>query len=96
MASTSDFRNGYTFSYNNDIYKIVEFMHVKPGKGNAFVRTKLKSIKSGKVIDKTWRAGEKIDEVRLDAKKCNIFIQMTRHIILWIWLHLNKYPYRQY
>lgn len=69
MASTSDFRNGYTFSYNNDIYKIVEFMHVKPGKGNAFVRTKLKSIKSGKVIDKTWRAGERIDEVRLDAKK---------------------------
>jgi len=69
MASTSDFRNGYTFSYNNDIYKIVEFLHVKPGKGNAFVRTKLKSIKSGKVIDKTWRAGERIDEVRLDAKK---------------------------
>jgi len=69
MASTSDFRNGYTFSFNNDIYKIVEFMHVKPGKGNAFVRTKLKSITSGKVIDKTWRAGERIEEVRLDAKK---------------------------
>ena len=69
MASTSDFRNGYTFSYNDDIYKIVEFLHVKPGKGNAFVRTKLKSIQSGKVIDKTFRAGERINEVRLDAKK---------------------------
>lgn len=69
MASTSDFRNGYTFSYNDQIYKIVEFLHVKPGKGNAFVRTKLKSVQSGKVIDKTFRAGERINEVRLDAKK---------------------------
>ncbi len=69
MASTSDFRNGYTFSYNGNIYKIVEFLHVKPGKGNAFVRTKLKSVQSGKVIEKTFRAGERINEVRLDAKK---------------------------
>ena len=69
MASTSDFRNGYTFSMNNEIFKIVEFMHVKPGKGAAFVRTKIKSIKSGKVIDKTFRAGERIEAVRLDAKK---------------------------
>ena len=69
MASTSDFRNGYTLSYNDQIYKIIEFMHVKPGKGPAFVRTKLKSVQSGKIIDKTFRAGERIDEVRLDAKK---------------------------
>ena len=69
MATTSDFRNGYTFSYNDQVYKIVEFMHVKPGKGPAFVRTKLKSVQTGKVIDKTFRAGERINEVRLDAKK---------------------------
>ena len=69
MASTSDIRNGFTFLLNNEIFKIVEFLHVKPGKGAAFVRTKMKGIKSGKVIDKTFRAGEKMEEVRLDAKK---------------------------
>jgi len=69
MASTSDIRNGFTFLLNNEIFKIVEFLHVKPGKGAAFVRTKIKGIKSGKVIDKTFRAGEKMEAVRLDAKK---------------------------
>ncbi len=69
MATTSDIRNGLCIKYNNDIYKIVEFLHVKPGKGPAFVRTKLKSVTSGKVVDNTFPAGRKIDEVRVETHK---------------------------
>ena len=61
MASTADIRNGLCIKFNHDIYKIVEFLHVKPGKGPAFVRTKLKSLTSGKVLDNTFSAGHKID-----------------------------------
>lgn len=67
MATTSDIRNGLCIKYNNDIYKIIEFLHVKPGKGPAFVRTKLKSLTNGKVLDNTFSAGHKIDEVRVET-----------------------------
>jgi elongation factor P len=67
MASTSDIRNGLCIKYNNDIYKIIEFLHVKPGKGPAFVRTKLKSLTNGKVLDNTFSAGHKIEEVRVET-----------------------------
>ena len=69
MASTSDIRNGLCLNYNNDIYTVVEFLHVKPGKGNAFVRTKLKSLTTGKVVDNTFPAGHKIDDVRVERRK---------------------------
>ena len=69
MASTSDIRKGLCIHYNNDIYKIIEFLHVKPGKGPAFVRTKLKSVTSGKVIDNTFSAGHKIEDVRVETRK---------------------------
>lgn len=69
MASTSDIRNGLCIKYNNDIYKIIEFLHVKPGKGPAFVRTKLKSVTTGKVIDNTFSAGHKIEDVRVETHK---------------------------
>ncbi|GGI57523.1 elongation factor P [Winogradskyella haliclonae] len=69
MASTSDIRNGLCIKYNNDIYKIIEFLHVKPGKGPAFVRTKLKSVTSGKVLDNTFSAGHKIEDVRVETHK---------------------------
>ncbi|MEM7101577.1 MAG: elongation factor P [Bacteroidota bacterium] len=69
MANTSDIRNGLCINYNHDVYSIVEFQHVKPGKGNAFVRTKLKSLTSGKVIDNTFPAGHKIDVVRVERRK---------------------------
>ena len=68
MASTSDIRKGLCIRYNNDIYKIIEFLHVKPGKGPAFVRTKLKSVTSGKVIDNTFSAGHKIEDVRVETR----------------------------
>jgi elongation factor P len=69
MATTSDIRNGLCIKYNNDIYKVIEFLHVKPGKGPAFVRTKLKSVTSGKVIDNTFPAGRKIEDVRVETHK---------------------------
>jgi elongation factor P len=69
MASTSDIRKGLCIKFNNDIYKIVGFLHVKPGKGPAFVRTKLKSVTSGKVVDNTFSAGHKIDDIRVETNK---------------------------
>jgi len=69
MANTSDIRNGLCIAYNNDIFKVVEFLHVKPGKGPAFVRTKLKSLTTGRVLDNTFSAGHKIDVVRVETKK---------------------------
>jgi elongation factor P len=68
LADTSDFRNGMVINYKSDLWTIVEFQHVKPGKGPAFVRTKLKAIQSGKVVDITFRAGEKVEEVRLERR----------------------------
>jgi len=66
MATTSDFRNGIILDYEGALYQLVEFQHVKPGKGGAFVRTKLKNVVTGSVIDRTFRAGEKIAEARLE------------------------------
>jgi len=68
MATTADFRNGFTFQENGELFSIIEFLHVKPGKGGAFVRTKLRNIKTKAVIDRTFRAGEKLEEVRLERK----------------------------
>ena len=60
MASTADIKKGLCIRFNHDIYKIIEFLHVKPGKGPAFVRTKLKSVTTGKTIDNTFSAGHKM------------------------------------
>jgi len=69
MADTSDFRTGLIIKFKNDLYSVVEFQHVKPGKGGAFVRSKLKNLKTGRVLDNTFRAGEKIEPVRVERKK---------------------------
>lgn len=66
MLSAGDFRNGITIEYDNNIYQIIEFQHVKPGKGAAFVRTKLKNIINGGVVEKTFRPTEKFEEARID------------------------------
>ena len=66
--STADFKNGMCIEYNNKLYTIVEFQHVKPGKGSAFVRTKLRDVHSGRVIDNTFNAGAKVEPVRLESK----------------------------
>ena len=65
---TSDFRNGLSIILDGDIFTIIDFQHVKPGKGGAFVRSKLKNLRTGAVIDKTWRAGEKMDQAILEHK----------------------------
>ncbi|MBP8793065.1 MAG: elongation factor P [Lutibacter sp.] len=69
MATTSDIRNGLCLRYNNDIFKVIEFLHVKPGKGPAFVRTKMKSLSSGKVLENTFPAGRKIEDIRVETRK---------------------------
>jgi len=68
MANTSDFKNGLIIDHKSNLWKIVEFLHVKPGKGGAFVRSKLKNIRTGQVVDETFRAGEKIEVVRVEAR----------------------------
>jgi elongation factor P len=68
MASTSDFRNGLCFKFKGDIYTIVSFLHVKPGKGPAFVRTKLKNVKTGRVIENTFSSGVKVEDVRVERR----------------------------
>lgn len=69
MASVSEFRNGMAIRYENDIWVVVEFQHVTPGNWRAMLRTRLKNLKTGRVIDVTFRMSDKIDEVRLEEKK---------------------------
>lgn len=69
MADTSDFRNGLIIKFKNDLYTIVEFQHVKPGKGGAFIRSLLKNLKTGKVLDNTFRSGESVEVVRVERRK---------------------------
>ena len=68
MATTADFRNGMCLDIDGQYYFIVEFLHVKPGKGPAFVRSKLKNVATGRVLDKTWNSGVKVEEVRIERR----------------------------
>ena len=68
MISTADFRNGMIIELGSDLMEIVDFQHVKPGKGGAFVRSKLKNVLTGRVLEKTWRAGEKFEEARVEEQ----------------------------
>jgi elongation factor P len=69
MATTSDFRNGLCLEKDGKLFQITEFQHVKPGKGPAFVRTKLRNLDNGRLIDHTWTAGVKINTVRIERRK---------------------------
>ncbi|MCB0738117.1 MAG: elongation factor P [Bacteroidetes bacterium] len=75
MASTSDIKNGMCIHHNHDIFQIIEFQHVKPGKGPAFVRTRLKSLTNGKVLDHTIPAGHKLDDVRIERRPYQFLYQ---------------------
>lgn len=68
MATTADFRNGMCLDIDGTYYFIVEFLHVKPGKGPAFVRTKLRNVTTGRILDKTWNSGVKVEEVRIERR----------------------------
>ena len=82
MISTNQFKNGAHIEVDGSIFKIVEFQHVKPGKGGAFVRSKLKRVEDGAVIDKTFRAGEKFRPVRTESKKMQYLYEAGDNVVL--------------
>ncbi len=88
MASTADFRNGLVIEYNDDLYTIVQFQHVKPGKGPAFVRTKLKNLKTGRVIDNTFSSGTKVNLARVERRP---YQYLYRDEIGYYFMHLETF-----
>ena len=78
MGSTTDFKTGLTIEFENSVWKVTEFLHVKPGKGPAFVRSKLKNLETGNTLEKTWKAGETFPDAQVDkadvASQYAIFI----------------------
>ena len=83
MASTADIKNGAVILHKNKRMKVIEFQHVKPGKGGAFVRTKLKDIQSGKIIDETFNAGHKLEFIRVEAKSMQfLYVDSENHIFM--------------
>lgn len=81
MATTADIRNGLCVKHNEKLFQIIEFQHVKPGKGPAFVRTKMRQIESGRVLDHTFSAGHKIDPVRIENREYQYLYQETEDYI---------------
>lgn len=69
MVSTNDFRTGLTIELEGDVFQVIEFQHVKPGKGSAFVRSKLKNLRTGGIIEKTFNAGEKVPKARIERRE---------------------------
>ncbi|MEW6507011.1 MAG: elongation factor P [Bacteroidota bacterium] len=82
MADTSELRNGLIIRFKGEPFLVVEFQHVKPGKGSAFVRTTLKNMKSGKVLDNTFRSGESIDVVQIERRKFQFLYKEDEYYIL--------------
>ena len=75
MATTADFKNGMCLDIDGQFYFIVEFLHVKPGKGPAFVRTKLKNVVTGRILEKTWNSGVRVEEVRIERRPYQFLYQ---------------------
>jgi len=90
MANTSDIKNGLCIKHNEKLFQIIEFQHVKPGKGPAFVRTKMRQIESGKVIDNTCSAGHKIEIVRIENREYQYLYQESDDFIF-----MNNETYEQ-
>jgi elongation factor P len=88
MASTADFRNGLVIEFNDDLFTIVSFQHVKPGKGPAFVRTKLKSIKTGRVLDNTFSSGTKVNVARVERRP---YQYLYRDDLGFYFMHLETF-----
>ncbi len=82
MISTSDFKNGMTVLYEGRLYRILYFQHVKPGKGGAFVRTKLKDLTTGAIIDRTFRAGEKMEQAILETRNMQYLYRDEHYIFM--------------
>ena len=81
MVSTSEFRNGLVIRLDGELFTMVEFQHVKPGKGGAFVRTRLKNVNTGRVIDRTFRSGERVEDVRLEKKPVQYLYQEEKTFV---------------
>ena len=92
MVTAGDFKNGITIEYEGKICQIIEFQHVKPGKGAAFVRTKLKDIKSGGVVETTFRPTEKFENAHIDRKEMQYYTMMVIYIISWMVKHMIRLP----
>lgn len=82
MATTSDFRTGLIITFDDELYQIVDFQHVKMGRGGAFTRTKLKNFKTGRVAEKTFRSGEKVNEVRVDRRRMQYLYREGDHLVV--------------
>lgn len=81
MASTADIKNGLVIELDDQLFSVVEFQHVKPGKGGAFVRTKIKNVLTGKVLERTFRSGEKIEIVRLEDRQMQYLYRETNAFV---------------
>ena len=77
MSTTADFKNGLVIKFNNDFFTIIDFQHVKPGKGGAFVRTKLKSVTTGRILENTFNAGVNVDIVRIEKQSYNFLYHVN-------------------
>ena len=88
MATTTDIKNGLCINFNNDIYTIVEFLHVKPGKGAAFVRTKMRSVKTGRTLENTFPSGAKIDIVRVERRP---YTYLYKEGDMHVFMHAETY-----
>lgn len=88
MATTTDIKNGLCINFNNDIYTIVEFLHVKPGKGAAFVRTKMRSVRTGRILENTFPSGAKIDIVRVERRP---YTYLYKEGDLHVFMHTETY-----
>ena len=92
MIDTSSFRNGLSILLDNDIYTIVEFQHVKPGKGGAFVRTRLKNLRTNSTLEKTFRAGEKMEQAILERKKMNfLYNSASGQEVEYVFMDMDTY-----
>lgn len=81
MISTNDLRTGLTIDVDGEVYSVVEFQHVKPGKGAAFVRTKLKNMRTGRVVEQTFRAGEKVNRAHIERKEMQYLYREAESIV---------------
>jgi elongation factor P len=95
VIDTSDFKNGLSIIVDGEIYTIVEFQHVKPGKGGAFVRSKLKNVKTGATIDKTWRAGERMEQAVLERRTMQYLYSMDDEYHLMDMETFDQYAVRR-
>jgi elongation factor P len=81
--STSDFKNGITIDLSEGLFQISEFQHVKPGKGGAFVRTTLRNVRTGAVVERTFRSGEKMEQAVIDKREMQFLYNDGSDLVLW-------------